>query len=406
MSSSVHHIHAPNRLSPVTAQLAQMCIANLGNWNAAVEEVKSWPEYRPEPLRALPNRARELGLAGLHYKDESQRFGRELGSFKALGAPYAVFAILRDFVEAKTSHRPSSQELRSGRFRDLTDQVTVCVATDGNQGRGLAYGARTFGCRCVTYLHSHVSPGRAEAMRALGSIVIRINGEYEDSVARAREDAKINDWHFVSSTSWRDFEEAIPRYVMNAYMVMVEEALAQLPDPRAVTHVVMQGGVGSIAAAIFTGFARLAAPQLPRFIIVEPSEADCLYRSAAAQQPTPSPGTLHTIMAGLACREVSPAAWKILQWLASDFVTIPDDLAIEAMRALADGGQDVPIVSGESAAGGMGVLLATRADPALRDQLGLNRSSHVVLFGGEGATDPQIYKELVGETPDAVFTRQ
>jgi len=162
MSSSVHHVHAPNRQSPVTAQPAQMCIANLGNWDAAVEEVKSWPEYRPEPLRSLPNRARELGLTGLHYKDESQRFGRELGSFKALGAPYAVFAILRDFVEAMTSHCPSAQELRSGRFRDLTDQVTVCVATDGNQGRGLAYGARTFGCRCVTYLHSHVSPGRAE----------------------------------------------------------------------------------------------------------------------------------------------------------------------------------------------------------------------------------------------------
>jgi hypothetical protein len=250
MSSSVHRVHAPNRLSPVTAQPAQMCIANLGNWDAAVEEVRSWPEYRPEPLRALPNRARELGLAELHYKDESQRFGRELGSFKALGAPYAVFAILRDFVEAKTSHRPSAQELRSSRFRDLTDQVTVCVATDGNQGCGLAYGARTFGCRCVAYLHSHVSPGRAEAMRALGSIVIRINGEYEDSVARAREDAEINDWRFVSSTSWRDFEEPIPRYVMNAYMVMVEEALAQLPDPRAVTHVVMQGGVGSITSRL------------------------------------------------------------------------------------------------------------------------------------------------------------
>jgi diaminopropionate ammonia-lyase len=54
----------------------------------------------------------------------------------------------------------------------------------------------------------------------------------------------------------------------------------------------------------------------------------------------------------------------------------------------------------------MGVLLATRADPTLRDQLGLNGSSHGVLFGGEGATDPQIYEELVGETPDAVFARQ
>jgi diaminopropionate ammonia-lyase len=345
-------------------------------------------------------------LAELHYKDESQRFGRELGSFKALGAPYAVFAILRDLVSEQTGHTPSSHDLRSGQFRDLTNQVTVCVATDGNQGRGLAYGARTFGCRCVTYIHSHVSPGRADAMRALGAVVIRIDGEYEDSVERARTDARINDWHFVSSTSWHDFEEPIPRHVMNAYMVMVEEAIAQLPDPRAVTHVVMQGGVGSIAAAIFLGFAALSPPRRPRFVIVEPAEADCLYRSAAAHKPTPSSGTLHTIMAGLACRAVSPAAWKILDWLASDYLTIPDTLAVEAMQALAHGGHDAPIVSGESAAGGMAVLLATRNDPALRQNLGLDQTSRVLLFGGEGATDPHLYEQHTGTSAEHVFARQ
>jgi threonine dehydratase len=56
--------------------------------------------------------------------------------------------------------------------------------------------------------------------------------------------------------SWDDFNEPIPRYVVHAYMVMVEEALAQLPGDRTVTHVFMQGGVGSIAAAIFLGFAK------------------------------------------------------------------------------------------------------------------------------------------------------
>jgi diaminopropionate ammonia-lyase len=122
--------------------------------------------------------------------------------------------------------------------------------------------------------------------------------------------------------------------------------------------------------------------------------------------PAPSAGTLRTIMAGLACREVSPAAWKILAWLGSDFVAIPDSLAVEAMRILADGGGDVPIVSGESAAGGMGVLLAAASDRALRRELGLDESSRVVLFGGEGATDAQTYNELVGESADEVFARQ
>lgn len=406
MSPAHHHFHHSDRLSPTLRQAAAAPVDHLRGWASAVQEIQGWPEYEPQPLRALPHRADELGLASLHYKDESQRFGRRLASFKALGAPYAVYTLLRDAVTHQTGRVPTADELRSGKFRDVTDQVTVCVATDGNQGRGLAYAARTFGCRCVVYIHGHVSDGRAAAMRELGAIVIRIDGEYEKSVDRAKEDARLNGWHFVSSTSWADFAEPIPRSVMNGYMVMVKEALAQLPDPGAVSHVFMQGGVGSIAAAIFLGFAELNPDRTPRFIVVESIEADCLYQSALTGEPRPSVGTLRTMMAGLACREVSPAAWKIVQWLASDFVSIPDSWAAEAMRVLADGGADTPIVSGESAAGGMGVLLAAAHDPCLRAGLGLDADSQVVLFGGEGATDPDLYEKIVGSSPDAVFARQ
>ena len=193
---------------------------------------------------------------------------------------------------------------------------------------------------------------------------------------------------------------------MNAYRVMIEEALDQLPDLREVTHVVMQGGVGSIAAAIFLGFVDRLRGALPRFVVVEPTEADCLYQSAVAGNPTSSAGTLRTSMAGLACRDVSPAAWKILDWLVSDYLAIPDAWAADGMRALADGGGDVPIVSGESAAGGMGLLLAAADDPRLRADLGLDEGSCVVLFGGEGATDPDIYRDLVGVDSDVVFAWQ
>lgn len=166
-----------------------------------------------------------------------------------------------------------------------------------------------------------------------------------------------------------------------------------MPSPKSLTHVVMQGGVGSIAAAIFFGFARLVPDAATRFVVVEPAEADCLYRSAVSGRPTRSAGTLNTMMAGLACAEVSPAAWKIL-W------------AAEGMRALADGDRDVPIVAGESAAGGMGVLLHAEGDPALRAALGLGQDSRVLLIGGEGATDPVIYEDLTGQAPDEVFARQ
>jgi diaminopropionate ammonia-lyase len=103
---------------------------------------------------------------------------------------------------------------------------------------------------------------------------------------------------------------------------------------------------------------------------------------------------------------VSPAAWKVLNWLASDYVAIPDSLAVNAMRTLGSGEHDIPVVSGESAAGGLRALIAAANDPALRTAFGLDDRSIVVLFGGEGATDPDIYRDLDEALPDEIFELQ
>ncbi|GFG18027.1 diaminopropionate ammonia-lyase [Aspergillus udagawae] len=404
------HVSNPRRLSQAAEADAAVCDQNLSNWNHAIDEISTWPEYTPQPLHSMPKAAVQLRLGNLFLKDESERFGRELGSFKALGAPYAVFRILADEVQAKTGVWPTSADLRAGKYRAITHRVTVCVATDGNQGRGLAYGAKIFGCRCVDYIHSHVSAGRAEAMKDLGAIVIRVEGEYEASVERAKEDARMNGWHFVSSTSWNDFDSAIPQNVMNAYMVVVEETMRMLPRVAEITHVFVCGGVGSIAAMVFLGFMMhhqklgIARDELPRFVVIEPQEADSLLQSARQGVPTPSDGSLRTLMAGLACRAPSPAAWKVLSWLASDFVSVPDTVAVEGMKMLASAPYgDVPVVSGESSAANMGILLQAGSDNTLRELLGLNNKSQVLFFSLEGATDPEIFEKLVGKSPDAVF---
>jgi diaminopropionate ammonia-lyase len=247
-------------------------------------------------------------------------------------------------------------------------------------------------------------------MEDLGAIVIRVEGEYEASVERAKEDARMNGWHFVSSTSWNDFDSAIPQNVMNAYMVVVEETMRMLPRVEEITHVFVCGGVGSIAAMVFLGFMMhhqklgIARDELPRFVVIEPQEADSLLQSARQGVPTPSDGSLRTLMAGLACRAPSPAAWKVLSWLASDFVSVPDTVAVEGMKMLASAPYgDVPVVSGESSAANMGILLQAGSDNTLRELLGLNNKSQVLLFSLEGATDPEIFEKLVGKSPDAVF---
>ncbi|WP_247295851.1 pyridoxal-phosphate dependent enzyme [Bradyrhizobium sp. 179] len=111
------------------------------------KEITSWPGYRPTPLRCLDGLARAAGVRAVLYKDEGSRFN--LGSFKALGGAYAVASILQREIEVITGKRPSTEQLAAGSLKALTADITVTCATDGNHGRSVAWGARTFGCRCV-----------------------------------------------------------------------------------------------------------------------------------------------------------------------------------------------------------------------------------------------------------------
>lgn len=259
-----------------------------------------------------------------------------------------------------------------------------------------------FGCRCVIYVHETVSEGRCRAIAAFGAEVRRVPGTYDDAVRRAAADAAAHGWHVVSDTSYAGYTE-IPRDVMQGYALMAEEALEQAPAGLLPTHVFVQGGVGGLAASACSYLWERLAEARPRFVVVEPTKADCLYRSAVAGKPTPAEGALDTIMAGLACGEVSIEAWRILQAGADAFMTIDDESAAACMRLLATGlDGDTPVVAGESAVAGLAALLLASVDATARRRLGLSAESTVLVFGTEGATDPEVYCRIVGRTPEEV----
>jgi diaminopropionate ammonia-lyase len=373
-------------------------ILNDAEFRTAYEEIASWEGYRETPLRVLPSFAQSLGLRQVLFKDEGERF--ELGSFKALGGAYAVFRFLQREVKRRTGLDVSSRNLASRAFAGLTSEITVTCATDGNHGRSVAWGAQKFGCRCVIYVHSSVSATRQNAIAACGAEVRRVAGNYDDAVRQAARDATSYGWGVISDTSYSGYVD-VPRDVMQGYTVMVEEALIRSPDPP--THVFVQGGVGALASAVCSHLWQRYGTGRPKVIVVEPDKADCMYQSAAAGQPTVVRGKLDTIMAGLACGEVSLLAWRILQPGADAFVTITDDAAADAMRLLADGTfGDRPVVAGESAVAGVAALKLTAEDPACRASVGLGAQSTILLFGTEGATDPTIYRRIVGRAADDV----
>jgi diaminopropionate ammonia-lyase len=365
----------------------------------AWETVTRWPGYGPTPLVRLPGLARAAGIGELFYKDEGGRFG--LGSFKALGGAYAVYRLLARMIAEKSGGaEPSVDDLLSGRHRAMTRDITVASATDGNHGRSVAWGAKLFGCRCVIYIHATVSEGRRAAIAAYGAEVVRIKGNYDDSVHQCAADAAKKGWHVVSDTAYEGYWQ-IPCDVMQGYAVMAEEIVRELRDPP--THVFLQGGVGGLAAAVVSRFWQVWGARRPRAVVVEPIRADCLYQSGKAGRPTKTTGDLDTLMAGLAAGEVSLAAWEVLKNGAAAFMIVPDDTAIQAMRLLAEGVDGDPrVVGGEAGAGGLAGLLAAAVNDDARRAFGLAASSRVLTIGSEGDTDPALYRQLVGRSGDEV----
>ncbi|WP_175714232.1 diaminopropionate ammonia-lyase [Burkholderia ambifaria] len=380
---------------------------------AAADESRAWLSHWPlvgaarTPLRMLPDLAARLGVASVSVKDEACR--SPLGSFKALGAPIALMRLVK---RLRPRDELDPQGLVTGRYAASLADLTVISATDGNHGRALAAAARAIGCRCVIVLHAHVDAEREHAIAAHGARIVRIAGNYDESVVHAAQLAHENGWHVVSDTSY-DGYEAIPRDVMQGYGVIAAEALAQQPADdhddggRPFTHVFLQGGVGGLAAGVASYLWEHAGAQRPHFIVVEPRQADCLYQSALAGRATKATGSVDSVMAGLACGEASPLAWDFLEPSIDHFMLIDDDDAIGAMRALAAGSaRDVPFVSGESGAAGIAGLTVLMRDPALARQAGLDAHSRVLAINTEGATAPSVYRQCIGDTADAVLARQ
>ncbi|MCP3668293.1 MAG: diaminopropionate ammonia-lyase [Gammaproteobacteria bacterium] len=368
-----------------------ICVAKAAD---AIRDIKSWPDYAVTPLYSLSSLAEAANITSIWYKDESQRFG--LKSFKALGGAYAVARQLQKALEKQIGTHPTITELLEGRWKSEVAELVVSCATDGNHGRSVAWGAQMFGCGCVIYIHRDVSDGRKQAMEAFGAEVIRIRGNYDDSVRQAAVDALAKDRIIVSDTSYPGYME-IPKDVTLGYTVMLSEIVEQL-EGDIPTHLFVQGGVGGLASAISGYFWDLWGNKRPRLVVVEPEQANCLQLSAKAGEPVVVEGGLKTLMAGLACGEVSALGWQILADGADDFMTLSEEAVPATMRLLAKGyKQDPAIEAGESAVPGLAVALLARNSEEFAEALGLNAESKVLVIGTEGATDPELYQELVGQ---------
>ena len=330
--------------------------------------ISKWESYEPTPLLLLNKLSKELNLNQIYYKDESKRF--DLKSFKALGGAYAVEKVTKGNKE-----------------------ITVSTATAGNHGRSVAWGAKRLGLKCKIFISEFVSEARGKAMESLGADVIKVKGNYENSLLECIKQSTENNWQIVQDVAWKDYM-VVPTLTMAGYSVMMKEIVDQINN-ESITHIFLQAGVGGMAGAMVAGVARYLK-NIPKIIVVEPDSAACIMKSIKNGKIEKVQIVRESLMGGMSCGEPSLVPWKILKKSVNNCISLPDDDIGKAMKLFANAsfGND-KIIAGENAAPGVISLIACCNDEKVKNSINLDSNSNVLLIGCEGDTDQEMYQKLL-----------
>jgi diaminopropionate ammonia-lyase len=378
--------------TPKTKNTSLFEFANMAIAASVFNYHNSLPNYSPTPLVQLANLADHLGLKEILVKDESQRF--DLNAFKVLGASFAIGRYLAEFLKLKEGDFNFSEIHEK---KSKYEHITFVTATDGNHGRAVAWAAKLFGCKSVVYMPKGSSLTRLEAIKNYDADAAITQMNYDDTVAYANQKAEEEGWVLIQDTAWQGYEK-IPRHIMQGYLTLLTEYMNQGPEIWP-THIFVQAGVGSLAAAILAQLCNLSNKAMPEFIVVEAQGAPCLIESKRQNKLYQVEGDLPTIMAGLACGKPSQTAWDIVNSAATAFIACDDDITRKGMRVLGNPlAGDQSIISGESGAVTLGVLfeiMSNKDFSKIKNDLNLNAESTVLLFSTEGDTDPDVYRDIV-----------
>ena len=271
----------------------------------------------------------------------------------------------------------------------------VATATAGNHGRSVAWGAKRLGLSCKIFISEFVSDARGKAMAMLGADVVKVKGNYEKSLMECIKQSTENNWQIVQDVAWKDYM-VVPKYTMAGYTVMMKEIANQIQEEK-ITHIILQAGVGGMAAAMVAGIARYLN-YVPTIIVVEPDSAACVMESIKTGKIEKIDIKRESLMGGMSCGEVSLVPWEILKNSVKHCISLPDDDIAKTMKLLGNSSfSDDKIIAGENSAPGVISLITSCEDQAIKEKLDLNEKSNVLVFGCEGDTDQEMYQKLINQ---------
>ena len=338
----------------------------LGN---AYKTISNWKSYKATPLLELDKLQKDLKLNNIFYKDESKRF--HLKSFKALGGAYAVEKI--------------SKEKKN---------ITISSATAGNHGRSVAWGAQRLRLRCKIFVSQFVSETRVNEIKKFGAEVIRVKGNYEDSLKECQRLSKKNNWEIVQDVSTKNYKY-IPQLTMAGYSILIKEISNQ--TNQYITHIFLQAGVGGLAAGMVAGVAKYFK-RIPKIIVVEPDRADCVLQSIKVKKLKKIKIIKESLMGGMSCNEMSLVPWQVLKKSTNCCVSISDKNIAKTVAGLRDKKfSKTSIIGGECAAPGVIALIGICNNVKTKKFLNINKNSNILVIGCEGNADVKLYKQLLSK---------
>jgi len=331
--------------------------------------ISSWKNYKKTPLLKLEKLNKNLKLNNIFYKDESKRF--HLKSFKALGGAYAV------------------EKITKGK-----KNLVISSATAGNHGRSVAWGAQRLGLQCKIFVSQYVSETRVKEIEKFGADVIRVRGNYENSLNECKKLSKKNNWIIVQDVSTKNYSH-VPLLTMAGYSIMIKEISKQ--TTHYITHIFLQAGVGGMAAGVVAGVAKYFK-RIPKIIIVEPDGADCVLQSIKSKKLKKIKIKKESIMGGMSCNEMSLIPWHVLKKASDCCITVNDSKVPKTVAMLKDkklGKKS--IIGGECATPGIISLISLCNNPKTKKLINLNEKSNVLVIGCEGNADVKLYKQLLSK---------
>ena len=333
----------------------------------AFRTISGWKNYKATPLFQLDKLKKNLKINNIFYKDESKRF--HLKSFKALGGAYAV------------------EKISKGK-----KNIIISSATAGNHGRSVAWGAKRLGLKCKIFVSQYVSDTRVREIEKYGANVIRVKGDYENSLKECIKLSKKNNWKIVQDVSTKDYK-LVPLLTMAGYSIMIKEISKQ--TNQYITHIFLQAGVGGMAAGVVAGVAKYFK-RIPKIIIVEPDRADCVLQSIKSNKLKKIKIKKESIMGGMSCNEMSYIPWQILRKTTNLCVSVSDRNVAKTLAMLKDKKfSKNSIIGGECSTPGVISLIGVNNSSKAKKIIDLNEKSNVLIIGCEGNADIKLYKQLL-----------